>query len=75
MRESLTNTDYERAILGAIMYDNTLMDRLQLPESVFSDRSHREIYTQIQTIIADGGVAGYMTVADKIPRAERAIEQ
>jgi replicative DNA helicase len=74
-RESLTNLDYERAVLATVMLDNRQIDELRIEETLFTRQSHREIWRAMQEVIHDGGVAGYMTVANYVPKHRQEIER
>lgn len=73
MSDTLTNIDYERQALASVMEDNRRLDE-DIDESLFTRRAHVEILRAIREIASGGGVAGFATVASRIPHHEREIE-
>lgn len=72
MTDSLTNIDYERQALASIMEDNRRAE--QASESLFTRRAHVEILRAVNEVVRSGGVAGFVTVAGRLPQHEREIE-
>lgn len=60
------SAEYERALLGAILQDSLLMDRLRLDLSLFYDSKHRAIFAAIQGLHEAGKPIDLLTVSESL---------
>ena len=69
---TLSNHDYERAVLGSLIWDNSRIDALAPREDWFTDSRYRRVWRAVSEITARGDVAGVFNTAERsgVPTAE-----
>lgn len=69
------DVDAEMAVLGTLLFDNRLLDRLEhLQASDFYFRQHQIIFTHMQTLIQTGSVADGITLKERLAREQHLSE-
>ncbi len=64
------SNDAEQSILGALLLDNSALDRIEtLRESDFYSTSHRVIFAAIARLVRAGGAADVLTLAESMAGA------
>lgn len=63
------NLDAERALLGAILVDNSRLETLALPEEAFFRDAHRRIYRCMTQLGAEDTAIDLVTLKDALERA------
>ena len=62
---NLANHDYERAVLGSLIWDNSRTESVQVRDEWFSNSRYRAIWRAAREIIASGRVAGVLNTAER----------
>ena len=62
---TLANHDYERAVLGSLIWDNSRTESVQVRDEWFSNSRYRAIWQAAREIMASGRVAGVVNTAER----------
>jgi replicative DNA helicase len=63
-----TNPEYERALLGCVLFDNRVLQEYKITQEFFADEINRDIWHEIEKVKARGAEANILEIGRAFPQ-------